>query len=532
MVVAVVAWQAACAVVAAEPLPPGMFVNPIAEGADPCVIKEGESYLWCMSENNLGVSIWVSDRPNSLGRRHVIWRAPSEGPVSKQVWAPELVKLDDRFYVYFAASDGQNRNHRTYVLQSRTADPVGEYTLHGPLYTGDSFETGQDNIWAIDMTVLEHGGKRFALWSGWDTADSDRQYLYIAPMNSPIELAGSRIRMCGNDDHLWERIEEKAGTRGLHEAPQVLQRGGRTFVVYSCAASWLPTYKLGLLELTGDDPLDPSSWKKFPEPVFQSTEQTFGVGHGSFVRSPDETEWWHVFHAKRDRGAGWRRTVFVQPMQWTQEGLPDFGRPVEAGKPLQWPSGTPGRPITGPQTWDFSDPSTQAMLDYYGHHGLLSGRADGLVIGGEPKRVVNGYQCGEKLIVRDTEYADLLLTAKFRFLDGERDAGILFRTTGPAVGYDAQRGYFAGLIPGRGTVILGKMDGSEWHHLADAKVGIDQAKAQQLSVRAVGEQIEVFVNGADQPAISLRDGDYPKGAVGVRVVDTRALFESLSVARP
>ena len=25
------------------------FVNPIAEGADPCVIRHGDKYLWCQS---------------------------------------------------------------------------------------------------------------------------------------------------------------------------------------------------------------------------------------------------------------------------------------------------------------------------------------------------------------------------------------------------------------------------------------------------------------------------------------------------
>jgi GH43 family beta-xylosidase len=68
--------------------------------------------------------------------------------------------------------------------------------------------------------------------------------------------------MCANDDYIWERVGEKPENRGLHEAPQVLQRGGRTFVVYSCSSSWQITYKLALLELRpGGDPLNPANWK-------------------------------------------------------------------------------------------------------------------------------------------------------------------------------------------------------------------------------------------------------------------------------
>jgi GH43 family beta-xylosidase len=213
-------------------LPPGRFVNPIAEGADPSVVKDGDRYLWCQSEGNVGVAIWESDRPTSMGRKHVIWRAPPTGPISKQVWAPELIRLDDRWHVYFAASDGRNENHLTYVLVSKTDDPLGEYTLHGPLYTGDDFDSKQTNIWAIDMDVLEHKGKRYAIWSGWSTPTSDHQYLYIAPMSIPWTLSGPRVRI-SSPEHPWEK-----SVRPINEGPQPITRNGTYLIVFSANASW------------------------------------------------------------------------------------------------------------------------------------------------------------------------------------------------------------------------------------------------------------------------------------------------------
>lgn len=505
------------------------FVNPIAEGADPSVVQDGDRYLWVQSEGNRGIAIWESHSLTTLGRKHVVWRAPKSGPCSREVWAPEIVKLDDRWCIYFAASDGQNINHRTYVLVSKSSDPTGEYDLHGPLYTGDDFENKRQNIWAIDMVVLEHHGKRYAIWSGWTTPDSDVQKLYIAPMKSPTELSGPRVELTDNDDYLWERVEEREGTRGLHEGPQVLQRADRTFLVYSCAASWLPTYKLGLLELVGSDPLDPQSWKKDPLPLFRSTEQTFGVGHGGFVRSADRSQWWHVFHAKRDRNPGWRRSIYVQPMSWTEDGFPVLGSPVKAGTPIRRPAGETVQPIDKPRRFDFGANETLDAADYYGHHQLMRFSDAGVEIGVAAENVVNGYRCGEKILLRDTRYGDLDLTAEFSFVGGDRDAGILFRVSSPAVGFDAQRGYFAGLIPGRERIILGKMDGQNWQHLADAAAKIDRDQPQTLRVRAVGEQIEVFANDSAEPLIVHRDSDYSSGAIGVRVVDTHALFRSLDV---
>lgn len=313
---------------------PIAFTNPIGKGADPWVIRDprADRYLWCFSESDLAISVSISDRISSFGKKHVVWQAPETGPVSREVWAPELHHIEGKWYIYFAASDGKNENHLAYVLRSEGTDPLGPYELLGPFATGEGTDGRSPNIWAIDMTVLEHQGKRYALWSGWDSPGSDRQYLYIAPMKSPVELAGPRVRLAGNDGYLWERVEETPDSRGLNEGPEVLQHGGRTFVVYSCAASWLPTYKLGILELIDSDPLDSNSWKKFSKPVFESTPTTYGVGHSSFTTSLDGSRFWHIFHAKQDRDPGWRRDIFVQPFEFDDEGLPRFGRPVASGK--------------------------------------------------------------------------------------------------------------------------------------------------------------------------------------------------------
>ncbi len=312
------------------------FTNPIAVGQDPCVVRDGDRYLWTQSDN-FEISMHVSDSLSELGEKHLIWRPPADTAYSLEIWAPELIKIRDKWYIYFAASDGNNINHRTYVLAAKTADPLGEYELHGPLYTGDEFATQSNNFWAIDMSVLEHHDDLFALFSGWTTIDSDVQNLYIVPLASPTQTNGNRVMISKSDDYLWERVDEKLGTRGLNEGPQIIQHGDRTFVTYSCSASWLPSYKLGLLELVGDEPMNPASWKKFPEPVFQSTESTYGVGHGSFTKSLDGSSWWHTYHAKDRREPGWARSIFVQPMTWNADGTPNFGKPAKRGEKIFFP---------------------------------------------------------------------------------------------------------------------------------------------------------------------------------------------------
>lgn len=314
------------------------FTNPIAVGADPWVVFHNGHYYWCLSQSAKGVAIAKSDTLTSVGKRQTVWKALKSGPHSHGIWAPELHLLDGRWYIYVAADDGKNANHRMIVLESETGDPLSKYTFKGELYTGDNIAKKIKNRWAIDGTVLTHKDRRYFVWSGW-SSKSDEQYLYIAPMSNPWTVSGNRVRLCKNDTYLWEFVSESRNKNGLNEAPQILQHGDRTFLIYSASGSWQRFYKLGLLELTGADPLNPSSWRKHPKPVFAPTNQVFGVGHSSFTTSPDGTEFWHVYHAKRDPADGHGdRSINIQPFTWTADGFPDFGTPVPPGTPIKAPS--------------------------------------------------------------------------------------------------------------------------------------------------------------------------------------------------
>jgi GH43 family beta-xylosidase len=315
------------------------FTNPIAPGADPWVVRHGGFYYWCASENDLAVVVYRTERLTQRGEKTVVWRAPETGPYCGEIWAPELHRLDGTWYILVAASNGKNETHRMIVLEAVGDEPTDGFRFKSELYTGDEIATGRNNRWAIDGTILEHKGERYLLWSGW-ADERDEQWLYIARMANPWTVSSNRVRLCANDDYPWERVDETVASRGLNEAPQVLVRGGRVFVVFSASASWATSYKLGLLELIpGGDPMDPRAWRKQASPVLQATEATWGVGHCGFTQSPDGREDWLVFHAKLERRHNWKRAVHVQRFAWDDTGAPVFGAPVAAGRPLAVPGG-------------------------------------------------------------------------------------------------------------------------------------------------------------------------------------------------
>lgn len=321
-----------------QPAVPGSFANPVAPGADPWVVYHEGWYYWCLSVEMRGVAIHRSPTLTAVGEVVSLWFPPTTGPHRAEIWAPELHRLDGCWYVYVAASDGDNATHRMIVLEVEGAHPTGEMRFKAELYTGDDLLGRTHNRWAIDGTILTQGGRRYLLWSGW-ADERDEQWLYIAEMLNPWTVSSNRVRLCANDDFVWERVGESPSGRGLNEGPQVLQRHGRVFVVFSASGSWETSYKLGMLELRpGGDPLTACDWIKSPEPVFAATESTWGVGHCSFTQSPDGTEDWMAFHAKVERTHNWNRVIHVQPFSWDVTGRPLFGRPEAAGEMLASPS--------------------------------------------------------------------------------------------------------------------------------------------------------------------------------------------------
>ncbi len=291
------------------------FHNPLlpAPSQDPWVTVHEGVFL---ALNTDGRRIFLRRSSNALDLfaqlPFTVWKAPVRGPSSKHLWAPELHRLDDCWFIYYAADDGRNRNHRLWALVAVGDDPAGPYQSAGMIQTGD---------WSIDATVLPGlGGRCFLLWSGWEGAAKGAQNLYIAPLADPVTLAGPRMLLTRPTEP-WEQLGG-----AICEGPAVLQRGKVTCVVYSASASWTVHSCLGMLVNETGDYLNPAAWKKVG-PVFSRTPQVWGVGHASLVVQGESG--FIFYHAKMRRARGWRdRNIRAQPFAWNEQGLPSFGEPV------------------------------------------------------------------------------------------------------------------------------------------------------------------------------------------------------------
>ena len=329
------------------------YVNPIiSEGADPWIIQK-DGYYYYMHTTRWDVRIRKAPQltgSNGLANAVSVTVFTPPPPYNHSVWAPELHFLKGKWYIYYAADDGDNTNHRMFVAEADTADPMGSYTFKGKICDR------ANDYWAIDGTVLQkEDGSMFFIWSGWPGATNGQQSLYIAPMSNPWTISGRRIEI-GTTHYLWEYPPEPWGT-WLQEGPEVLKKNGKTFLVYAANASWTDDYCLGMMVNTNGNYTNAASWTKISTPVFKTytnlTGSIYGPGHCTFTKSADGAEDFIIYHAAKYSGAGWDRDVRAQRFSWTADNTPNFDRPIPTSVPLPLPSGERAATIPVP-----SEPSS------------------------------------------------------------------------------------------------------------------------------------------------------------------------------
>ncbi|WP_329339599.1 family 43 glycosylhydrolase [Streptomyces sp. NBC_00663] len=335
------------------------FANPIKaqKGADPWIsYYNGNYYMVTTSWTNV-ITMRKSTTLAGLATapNYQVWTGDASSRCCN-IWAPEIHFLNGKWYLYYVAGQNitdYNATQRTHVLESAGTDPTGPYTYKNQL----------NSAWMLDPTVGTINGQLYLFGS----ASGGTQNLVAARMSNPYTLA-TGFSTISTPTYSWEK---SGGT--VNEGPEILQRNGQTYLIYSASGCWTPDYKLGQLTLTGSDPLSASSWTKKTTPVFQRNDSAgvYGPGHNGFFTSPDGTENWIVYHANDSSSDGCDngRTTRAQKFTWNSDGTPNLGTPVALGASMTGPSGEPSSTST---TYTITNRNSGKCLDVAG-----SSTADG-----------------------------------------------------------------------------------------------------------------------------------------------------------
>jgi len=309
------------------------YRNPIIEQrADPWVYKHGDGYYYFTGSvpEYDRIEVRRSKTIEGLAEANAVtvWRKYETGSLSANIWAPEIHFIDGKWYIYFAAArttetDNGLFDHRMYALECDAVNPLeGNWVEKGQVKT--KWET-----FCLDATSFEHLGTRYYVWAQKDVEIEGNSNLYISKMENPWTLTGEQV-MISTPEFDWEKIGFY-----VNEGAAVLKRNGNIFMTYSASATD-HNYCMGLLYADESaDLLNPTSWKKYDKPVFETSEKNgqYGPGHNSFTVSEDGKKDVLIYHGRNYKEIDGdplydpNRHTRAQVIEWNKQGFPVFGKP-------------------------------------------------------------------------------------------------------------------------------------------------------------------------------------------------------------
>jgi len=299
--------------------------NPIVlQRADPWLVRDDKTGCYTFigtSPKFDEIELRQACRLNDLKQAEpkVIWHKNKKGPMSTNIWAPELHKVDGSWYIHFAAGDVEKPfSIRMFVLKNDSENPMnGQWQEMGQLKTHlDSF--------SLDATTFSHNGKRYLVWAQQNQPATYNSALWIAEMDSPTSIKEPIVAI--TEPTLdWEVQGYK-----VNEGAAVMIREGKVLLTYSASATD-HRYAMGLLWADTDaDLLDPASWHKKQQPIFASNEKVgrFGPGHSSFVKAEDGVTDLLIYHSRDYKEL--KGTPLTDPnrharariIEWDENGFP------------------------------------------------------------------------------------------------------------------------------------------------------------------------------------------------------------------
>ncbi|MDX3775413.1 family 43 glycosylhydrolase [Chromatiaceae bacterium AAb-1] len=295
----------------------------ILRRADPWVYQAGNGYYFTASVPEFDrIELHFSPTIAGLAQAEAkaVWHKKASGPMSANIWAPELHRINGVWYLYFAAGEAERPFHiRMYVLSNTAADPLqGQWQELGRINSAlDTF--------SLDATVFEHRDQHYMVWAQQDTAHSYNSALLLARLENPTTVAAPEV-IISQPDLDWEQQGYK-----VNEGAAVLIRNGKIFIAYSASATD-HHYAMGLLWADENaDLLNPQSWHKAPQPVFRTRPEfkRFGPGHNSFVTGDngEDLMFYHARDTLQLQGSpltdGNRHTRW-RVIEWSEDGFPLF----------------------------------------------------------------------------------------------------------------------------------------------------------------------------------------------------------------
>ncbi len=339
----------------------GRFLNPVMPGdhPDPSILRDGDDYYMTFSSFDAypGIVIWHS-------KDLVNWQpvtAALTTPIGS-VWAPELCKHGERYYVYIPARFPENRSN--YVIWAD--DIAGPWSEPIDLELPDHIDPGH---------VVDTNGDRYLCLSGGD----------IVPLTPDGLATAGPVRHVYDP---WRYPDDWVVESFSPEGPKMLYRDGYFYMITAVGGTAGPP--TGHMVIVARARSLDGPWEDAPNnPILRTesrNEKWWSRGHATLVEGPGG-DWWMVYHGYENAFWTLGRQCLLAPVIWTDDGWIEVG-----GGDLSAPLALPGGGSVVPHglalsddfssdkfgtQWGFYDPAPNEMERVRYEDGALVVRGKG-----------------------------------------------------------------------------------------------------------------------------------------------------------
>lgn len=314
----------------------GYYANPIFAGdyPDPSILRDGDDYYVVHSsfEYYPGLLIWHStDLINWEPVAHALHKYVGS------VWAPDLIKYKDKYYIYFPA------NNTNYVV---TADSIA-----GPWSDPVDLKVGN-----IDPGhVVDADGNRYLYFSSGG---------YVPLSEDGLTVTGELQQAYDG----WPIPREWSIECPCLEGPKLVKRGEHYYLTTAEGGTAGPPTGHMVISARSKTPLGP--WENSPyNPIIRTqdrSERWWSVGHATPFE--DATgKWWMILHGyEKDHYNMGRQTLLV-PIEWTEDGWYRIPDGVEVDRPIMKPGIGSVEQAYSPSD-DFDGPDLEPQWRFFGEY--------------------------------------------------------------------------------------------------------------------------------------------------------------------
>jgi beta-xylosidase len=217
----------------------------------------------------------------------------------KAMWAPSIVKKENKYYLFFAANDIQNDNEKGGIGVAVADAPSGPFKDHIGKPLIDKFQNGAQ---PIDQFVFNDNGKYYMYYGGWTHCN-------MVQLNKALDGF-----IPFEDGNTFKEITPE----GYVEGPFVFKRNNKYYFMWSEGGWTGPNYSVAYA--MSDSPAGP--FKRIGKILQQDPSIATGAGHHSVISVPGKDQYYIVYHRRplneKDRNS---RETCMDEMRFDKNGL-------------------------------------------------------------------------------------------------------------------------------------------------------------------------------------------------------------------